>query len=117
MKKYVVTLFIAALFVGTDFVQAQGFVGTSAQATVAEAHRMRDDRQVVLTGHIVRNIREEYYLFRDNTGEIRVEIDRRVWGTLSVTENDLVEIRGEIDRDWYRLFRRTVDVHSIRIVQ
>ena len=116
-KLFFAFLILSAAIGITAYVQAQGFVGSSAQTTVAEAQRMRDGSQVVLTGHIVRNIRSEYYLFRDNTGEIRVEIPRRVWAGISVTENDLVEIRGEVERDWYRFFRRTIDVHSIRIVR
>lgn len=116
-KLFFAFLILSAVIGVTAYVQAQGFVGSSAQKTVAEANRMRSGSQVVLTGHIVHNIREEYYLFRDNTGEIRVEISRRVWGGLSVTENDLVEIRGEVERDWYRFFRRTIEVHSLRIVR
>jgi uncharacterized protein (TIGR00156 family) len=114
--KLLTALLLTALFAGTALVQAQGFTGASTHATVAEAHRMRDERQVILTGQIVRHIRDEYYLFRDNTGDIRVEIDRRAWANLRVTETDTVEIRGEIDRDWYRFFRRSIEVRSIRIV-
>jgi uncharacterized protein (TIGR00156 family) len=115
MKRALFFGFLAIVFSVTGYVQAQGFVGASTGTTVAEANRMRDDRSVVLTGYIVRHIREDYYLFRDDTGEIRVEIDRRAWGGLNVSENDLIEIRGEIDRDWYRFFRRTVEVRSVRL--
>jgi uncharacterized protein (TIGR00156 family) len=117
-KKLFFAFLIVSIVLGvTAYVQAQGFVGSSAHTTVAEAHRMRSDTQVVLTGHIVRHIRSEYYLFRDDTGEIRVEISRRAWAGLSVTENDLVEIRGEVERDWYRFFRRSIEVRSVRIVR
>jgi uncharacterized protein (TIGR00156 family) len=89
-----------------------GFVGPSAGiSTVAQALTMRDDAPVILQGKIQRFLGNERYLFSDNTGSITIEIERRVWGNVSVDENDTVEISGEIDRD-----RRGVEVEvkSIR---
>ena len=77
-----------------------GFRGQSNVSTVAEALTFRDDTPVILRGNIIRSLGNERYLFSDSTGTITVEIERRVWGSLSIDENDLVEISGEIDRDW-----------------
>jgi len=78
--------------------QGGGFSGPSAVTTVAQAKRLRDDTHVLLRGNIQRALGDEKYQFSDGTGVITVDIDRRVWGALSVTENDTVEISGEIDR-------------------
>ena len=96
---------------GSQGVQG-GFGGPSASPTrVAQAMTLRDDSPVILRGKIERFLGNEKYTFSDSTGSMTVEIDRRIWGTLSVNENDTVEISGEIDRE-----RNTVEVEvrSIR---
>ena len=89
-----------------------GFGGSSSNiTTVAQAMNLRDDTRVIMQGRITRALGNERYTFTDNTGSMTVEIERRVWGTLSVNENDMVEISGEIDRDRNSV---EVDVKSIR---
>jgi uncharacterized protein (TIGR00156 family) len=92
--------------------QQGGYKGPGAVAiTVAEAKSLRDDTPVILQGKIERFLGDEKYLFSDDTGNIIIEIDNRVWGALSVDENETVEINGEIDRE----FRgNEVDVRAIR---
>ena len=94
------------------YAQQSGFRGPRAQAiTVAEALTLRDDSPVVLRGYVIRFLGNKRYLFSDGTGTITIEIERRVWGNLSIDENDLVEITGEIDRDRNRI---EVEVDTIR---
>jgi uncharacterized protein (TIGR00156 family) len=92
--------------------QGGGYKGPGAAAiTVAEAKNLRDDTPVILQGKIERFLGDEKYLFSDDTGNMIVEIDNRVWGNLSVDENEMVEINGEIDRE----FRgNEVEVRTIR---
>lgn len=93
-----------------------GFTGpgsnpnTTTVITVAAAQSLRDDARVTLQGTIVSQLSREKYNFRDSTGEIVVEIDRRVWGSLTISETDLVEIYGEIDRE-----RRGTEIDVKRI--
>lgn len=82
--------------------------------TVAQAKQMRDDTEVVLRGNIIKQLGNEKYLFKDTTGEITIEIDDDDWHGLSVGANDLVEIYGEVDKDWNSV---EIDVDSIRKVQ
>lgn len=101
MKKSFLCLFgILALACVT--VNAQGgYKGPKAGAvTVAEAKNLRDDAPVILKGKIERFIGDEKYLFSDASGNISIEIDNKIWGNLSVDQNDLVEITGEIDKDF-----------------
>jgi uncharacterized protein (TIGR00156 family) len=92
--------------------QQGGYKGPGAVAiTVAEAKNLRDDTPVILQGKIERFLGNEKYLFSDDTGNMVIEIDNKVWGDLSVDENEVVEISGEIDRE----FRgNEVEVSSIR---
>ena len=103
---------LVSMAVSSVIAQQGGFTGPGASAaTVAEARRFRDDTPVILQGRIIRFLGDDKYIFADDTGNITVEIDRRVWGNLSVGENDMVEITGEIDR---YPFRVEVEVRSIR---
>ena len=89
-----------------------GFRGPSAGITsVADAKTLRDDTPVILSGRIEHFLGNEKYLFSDKTGTITVEIERKVWRDVTVNEHDLVEISGEIDRDWHRV---EVEVKHIR---
>ena len=87
----------AALLAGPAAAQ---FTGPSVQgqpATVAEALNSRPGRYVTLEGSIVAHLREEYYTFRDSTGDIRVEIPAEAFGGRQIGPNDTVRIMGEID--------------------
>jgi uncharacterized protein (TIGR00156 family) len=55
------------------------------------------DRTVRLQGYIVEHIREDYYLFRDATGDIRVEIYPSRMPSTPFTKNTRVTITGEVD--------------------
>ena len=126
MKKKVLFLAVGllALVIFTTHAQQGGYSGPGTQGTqggfggpgaspvsVAQALTLRDDSPVILRGRIVRFLGDEKYTFTDSTGSITIEIDRRTWGTLSVNENDTVEISGEIDRE---LNRVEVEVATIR---
>lgn len=69
--------------------------------SVAAAKNARDDAPVTLTGHIVRRLRpnDDEYVFRDHTGEIRVEIDDRKFAGRRVTPEMTVRLFGEVDRN------------------
>ena len=103
---------LAVLAAFAAYAQQGGFTGPGIDVmTVAEAKTLRDDSPVLLRGKIERSLGKEKYLFSDATGSITVEIERKVWGFLSVDEHDLVEISGEIDRGFMKL---EVEVDTIR---
>ncbi|MCR9496839.1 NirD/YgiW/YdeI family stress tolerance protein [Vibrio alginolyticus] len=79
--------------------------------SVKEAHNATDDSAVMLTGHIVQSLGNETYLFKDETGEIEVEIDNEDWMGLDVGPNDKVTIRGEVDSEWTT---KQIDVETIQ---
>lgn len=90
-----------------------GFSGPGLESSsVEQARGMRDDAQVILRGNIVRHLGKDKYLFKDETGTINVEIDRDKWGGLTVTPSDVVELHGEVDKDW-----NSVEIDVDRVVK
>ena len=90
-------------FSGPTATQSQGggFVGPNgSNTTVESAKSMRDDAWVTLRGNIVERIYDDLYLFKDATGTVNVDIDHKRWNGVTVTPQDLVEIQGEVDKDW-----------------
>ena len=81
--------------------------------TVAEALHLRDGTYITLEGRIEQFLGGEAYSFSDGTGTITLEIDRGIWGNLRVSEHDIIEITGEIERDFRSI---EVEVNSIRKV-
>jgi uncharacterized protein (TIGR00156 family) len=80
-----------------------GFEGpgaTSKVMSVTSVKDMRDDIKVVLEGYLIRQISDEHYIFKDDTGEIEVEIDDEDFRGAKVTPNTKLRISGEVDKDW-----------------
>ena len=81
--------------------QAGGFMGPNGSSTTVEsAKSLRDDTWVTLRGNIVERISDDLYLFKDASGTVNVDIDHKRWNGLTVTPQDVVEIQGEVDKDW-----------------
>lgn len=81
-----------------------GFSGpvSGAQAdTVAKALTLSDDAPVVLTGNIVSQVAgsKDKYIFKDASGEVRMEIERKVFAGQTVTPQDTVRVIGKVDKD------------------
>ena len=115
MRKQILFMTIALLLANGEMLSAQssgGFTGPGLQAvSVQEAKSMRDDSPVLLRGNILRFLGDEKYLFADSSGTIIVEIDDRLWRGIFISENELVEITGEVDREFTRI---EIEANSIR---
>lgn len=83
-------------------------------STVQQALQARDDTPVTLTGHIVSRAGndDDEFIFRDGTGDIRIEVEDNAWNGQNVSPTDKVTIQGEVDRN--RFSKSTVDVYSIQ---
>ena len=93
-------LAVVALLSSAGPASAQ-FTGPSVagkEATATEARRAPPGSYVRLEGAIVAHLRDDYYRFRDDSGEIRVEIGAEVWGDREVGPADTVRLLGELDR-------------------
>lgn len=90
-----------------------GYTGPGPDiVTVAQAKEMRDDKQVALKGYIIQSLGDNNYLFKDSTGAITVEISQKHWQGLTIGPEDLVELRGEVDKDW-----SSVEIEVERIIK
>lgn len=84
--------------------------------TVRELKSVHDDEYVVLEGYIVKKIKNETYLFRDSTGEIKLDIDNDINYLLkNVNERTLVEISGEYERNTFE--PDEIEVENIKILK
>ena len=79
--------------------QFTGPAARGAEVTVEAARAARVDSYVTVRGTIASHLRGDYYLFRDATGEIRVEIEDRVWAGRAVGPDTPVVLRAEVDRN------------------
>jgi uncharacterized protein (TIGR00156 family) len=80
---------------------AAQFIGPSAggvQMTAADATAARPGTYVTLEGSITAHLREDYYTFRDASGEIRVEIEGEVFAARPVGVETRLRLLGEVDR-------------------
>ncbi|BBM66574.1 YgiW/YdeI family stress tolerance OB fold protein [Vibrio alfacsensis] len=98
MKKLIV-MSMLALVSGSALAAFNG-PDTAAISTVKDAQNAADDSYVLLTGNIVQALGDETYLFKDETGQIEVEIDNEDWRGQDVSPQDKVAIRGEVDSEW-----------------
>ena len=111
------TAIAAALLLSATAASAQ-FSGPTANpnaraTTVSQVPNARAGSYVTLTGNIVAHQREDYFTFRDSTGEIRVEIDDEDFRGQKVTPETNVRISGEIERGFAG---RYIDVDTLEVL-
>lgn len=90
-----------------------GYAGPGPDlVTVEQAKNMPDDAHVALKGHIIQSLGGKDYVFKDATGTITVEISGKRWQGQNIGPEDLVEIHGEVDKDW-----TSVEIDVKRIIK
>ncbi|MDE1463646.1 NirD/YgiW/YdeI family stress tolerance protein [Spartinivicinus poritis] len=55
------------------------------------------DQKVIMQGYIVKQLSHETYLFKDQTGQVQVEIDIEEWPQEQPVVDKAVEIVGEVE--------------------
>lgn len=95
----------------------EGPVSGAMADTVAKAVTLGDDSPVVLTGNIVSQVAgsKDKFTFKDATGEVRVEIDRKVFAGRTVTPKDTVRIIGKVDKDFGKDVK--IDAKALEILK
>jgi uncharacterized protein (TIGR00156 family) len=84
------------------------------QFSVNSINDLDDDDEVILEGYLMKKTGKEEYLFKDKTGEIKVEVDDKKLRGMTVTPETLIRIKGEVDNDWFSI---QIDVDSVEIMQ
>ncbi|WP_258248162.1 YgiW/YdeI family stress tolerance OB fold protein [Aggregatibacter actinomycetemcomitans] len=78
-----------------------GFVNTDQTVSKAsEAGSWQDDQYIILQGNIVKQVGKDDFIFKDASGEIQVEIERKAWRGQDVSPSDEVKPYGEVDKSW-----------------
>jgi uncharacterized protein (TIGR00156 family) len=114
--KLVLAFVLAVLLIpGAANAQFTGPVVDRAELTVDEVREVRVGTYAVVTGQIINRIREDYYTFRDDTGEIRAEIEPNIWKNRSVGPETIVRLVVEVDSNM--VGRRYLWVESMEIVE
>lgn len=114
MNKPLLALLAAGLVSAAAMAQFTGPSASRQVITVSEVEGTRRGARVTLEGNIVERQREDYFTFRDATGDIRVEIQRNVWQGREVGPETKVRITGDADRDRRG---RYVFVEALDIIQ
>lgn len=119
MKNLVLLSVMGIALMGSTSVSANyggGFKGNieTVVSTVAEVKAMPDDKFVVLEGVIEGQIRGDKYQFQDESGTIIVEIDDDDWNGITVEPTDTVQIKGEVDKNFFK--DTEIDVDSIQLI-
>ena len=57
------------------------------------------DAHMILKGNIVRNVQGDKYEFKDATGTVELEIDRKYWNGQNVKPENTVKLVVEVDKD------------------
>ena len=98
--KSAVLVVIGFLFLSsTSIAQFTGPSASGRISTVENARNAPVDTYVTVTGNIVSHLREDYYTFRDQTGEVRVEIEPPVWRNRKIGPETKVRLIAEVDRN------------------
>lgn len=91
---------------------AENYAKTTVSAILADP---KADAKVMLEGRLINKTDDETYTFKDETGEILVEIDDEDFPNQPVDENTVVTIEGEVDTHLVKDV--DIDVERVIIVQ
>lgn len=115
-KKLLSAAVAGALLIGAPFAQAQFTGGEPAVVSVASVlSQGKDDQYVSVEGNIIQKVGKEDYIFKDATGQIKVEIDDRVFNGQQVSPTTKVRLTGEIDKDFHGPME--IDVNTLVIIK
>jgi uncharacterized protein (TIGR00156 family) len=98
MRRKQFVLGLGSLFAGTAYAQFTGPGAAAPATTVAQLRQAALGKYFTVEGKIVAHQRQNYYSFRDGSGEIRVEIDPALWQDRMVGPDTKVRLVGELDQ-------------------
>lgn len=110
MRYFILLLVVSFLFVANAEAQ---YSGDTQVHTVEEIKNLSDDSHVIAEGFITRSLGDEKYMFEDDSGEIRIEIDDDLWRGREVGSETRIRIFGELDKRWLRASEIEVDRFEI----
>jgi len=107
MMKRLGTIMMTALLAGIFGTLSAQYTGPGSTAQVKTVKEVSDnalkldrkDTMVKLKGFIIEQLGDDNYMFKDATGKIKVEIDKKRLPAATFNENTEMVIIGEVDYD------------------
>lgn len=112
-KKLTGSIILSCVLTLPAFAAYNGPGANNHVKTAAQARDAKDDTPVELTGHLVKRLGDEKYLFRDMTGDVEVEIDDALWRDIEVSSDTTVTLRGAVDDEWQGI---EIEIDSIDLI-
>lgn len=109
-----VIMFSSMATVATANNQVVNQSALTQSVTVQQALNLADKSKVQIKGNVIKNLGNEKYQFRDQTGTIMVEIDDELWQNKAVSSSQIVTLIGEIDIDLKPTKHVTIDVDQVK---
>lgn len=112
------TLLTALMLISLPTIALAQYTGPGSQpqvTTAAAAANAADDTQVILEGKLTSQINHDTYWFQDQSGKIRVEIDRKRLPAEPINQNTHVRLHGEVDKHMSK--PTEVDVKQVEILR
>ena len=108
-----------ALLLGSSLMAFAQYTGPGSQMEMTPLQSILDnpvdDQQVRLRGNLIQQLSQEKYVFSDGSKQIIVDIDEDDMPAVPVDATTVVEIVGEVDKDFMREIE--IDVDSIVVAQ
>ena len=119
MKKvlFLSTALICSLAALASAQMKGGFSGNTDNITITTVNQVEnlpDETYVTMQGNITSQVGHEKYMFKDETGTLKIEIDDDDWHGLTVSAEDKIQIQGEVDKSWTKPTK--IEVDSIQII-
>ncbi|MAM86287.1 MAG: stress-induced protein YgiW [unclassified Hahellaceae] len=110
-----ISMSLLLLFASTQaYAEFTGAGANEADTTVEQVIEEREeDREVSLTGFLVKQVDEERYWFKDHTGDLQVEIESAAFGGTEITPEMKIRLTGEVEVEFESV---TVDVSSLEVI-
>lgn len=105
--------FTVAMIPGLAEAQFAGSNLPGPKHTIAQSRDARVGDRVTVTGFIKKEIRRAQYLFQDETGEIRVRIEKEIWRGRKVTTKTRIKLGGRVQSD---VRGRFIDAYYFQII-
>ncbi|PZP39969.1 MAG: hypothetical protein DI585_02500 [Pseudomonas fluorescens] len=115
MKKFMFATALMTVVAAGAYAQYAGPTSTVAITSVKQIlAKPIDDHPVMIEGYVTKKLGGEEYTFADETGEIRAEIDDKLFIGLTIDDKTRVQVIGEVDTSLFRT--PEIDVESIRAI-
>ena len=116
MNKINFALLSALVFATTLPAQAAFNGPTNAQAvSVEEVKSLPDETQVSVKGYIINSLGDEKYTFKDEKGEVVIEVEDENWNGIDVTPQTQIEIIGEVDKELMKPVE--IEVEKVNLIK